>query len=138
MSANEHLSPQQFRYTHSTDAELRPGDVLKPAAETGVESRFKNVRGYDPGRVYFSDTRDEHFDPLVHEHYGKYTYAVEPLGHVSADPEVEHRTQRYAKDPRWHEDFGAAPGGPWNDEYLGSALSGRSAPAARVLRRLYE
>lgn len=140
MSTRDHLSSHQFRYVHSTDADLKPGDYVLPAAKIGHQSEERDeTPGYDPHRVYFTDTHHDYGQDLVGVH-GRSTYAVEPVGKVMPDPEVEHWKAHYrGMDERgedWHSTFGAEPGERWHDDYLGGALAARSAKKARVVEHL--
>lgn len=92
MSAEEHLNPGQF--FHVTDARLKPGASVVPAAERGFQSKWAKGTGgsadyYSPNHVYvYSHDGDD----MVHNEYmhlGRYTYEVEPQGGVEPDPEPQ-------------------------------------------------
>jgi hypothetical protein len=76
------------RYFHNSDHVFAPGDVIRPAHETGHASRWADHEGYSPKHVYvwhehgMHDNAEEAF-----EEHGRHTYEVEPLGHVEDDPE---------------------------------------------------
>lgn len=85
------------RYFHSTQAELQPGDIIRPAAEGYGDRWSENAAGYDPNYVYLFDQRhlqNPDYDP-VYPNSLKNTYEVEPLGALDQDPEGEELRKRY-------------------------------------------
>lgn len=129
------------RYVHETDAVLSPGDLIVASATRGQVSRWADVPGYDPGRVYVTDAHDDAYDPGCVGHHGAHRYLVEPLGPVGADPEVEHWNRFYgdpANRQAFIEAFGAEQDEVWHPSFLGQALAARSTTAARVIRLIPE
>jgi hypothetical protein len=82
VTAGDHLGQQ---FIHTTDAKLRPGDIVKSAAELGIKDRWPDNPGtYNPKHVYISHPD---VDPAHIEQFGKHDYAVQPLGPVKRDQE---------------------------------------------------
>jgi hypothetical protein len=97
MSADEHLNQTQF--FHATDARLKPGELIVPRSDP----RHPDFHPPDPdddGEDF--DMDDPHYggwgglestkretymtqDPNFAEHYGKYTYRVQPTGSYGPD-----------------------------------------------------
>ena len=75
----------RLRLFHSTDASLRPGDEVVPAAARNHRSRHVRAPGYDPTLVYLYDEGTGQFDA---DNYGSRTYEVEVEGEVERDPEA--------------------------------------------------
>ena len=118
------LNPRQF--FHATDLDLQPGDEVHPPARTGVSSRFEGYPAYRGDRVYMFTHKDyaEQYGP----NYGKNTYEVEPLGDVERDPEYSLERHKIRRLPRGER----AEAHGYND----MAANARTAPAARVLRKM--
>lgn len=128
MTASDSLGRQ---FIHSTEAELKPGDMIRPAAEIGHQSDYAGLKTYSPHHVYLNDHR---VPPEEVEHLGRHTYQVEPVGHVERDPEYV----------RWKHGVvqGSRPAGRGAfDRYDRVGLQGRyayRAKAARVIGKLDE
>lgn len=120
---------EPLRYFHSTDAPLKPGDIIDPASVVGRSSGgnendpwgwSNSWEGYDPNYVYMWDHRmtEKSPDPggwhpfLEDEH----VYEVEPMGEVVQDPEGAALKAKYDEtgdenyEPEWYHPYSwAAP-----------------------------
>jgi hypothetical protein len=95
MSAGDHLNGAQF--FHVSDREFKPGEELRPAAQTGTQSAWSHLPTYSPDHVYVYrgnktkpqpwDVKDK-FGPAL----GQHVYRVEPKGPLADDP--EHTSKR--------------------------------------------
>lgn len=78
MSAGDHVSPQQFY--HSTDAGLKPGDVIEPGHKIENPNRPSSDDFKEYGHHNFTWMTTVKPHPNVNGGYGRNHYEVEPMG----------------------------------------------------------
>lgn len=101
---DEEKNPVGKIFIHSSGNHIfKTGDVLLPAKDIEHESEWKGSPGYDKSRVYFWDLAaldSDNYYPMADDPYYRH-WVVDPVGKISADPEVAASKKR-GEEGEWY------------------------------------